>query len=481
MFREIITYAVEKDLIEERDRNYAANQLAGILETESSAPVDSDNIDDLLKPLLEDAAARGIIPSAHPDYADLLDSEIMGVFCDRPSNIQRKFYSFPTTRDSTDWFYQYNIDVNYIRMNRIKKNIKWQYLSKYGDLDITINLSKPEKDPLAIASQRHHVSSDYPKCLLCKENEGYFGHSSHPARQNLRLIEVPLNGEAWYLQYSPYIYYNQHSILLSAEHRDMVINANAFRNFLAFLDIFPHYFIGSNADLPIVGGSILSHDHYQAGMHEFPLNRARSLYTYERDGIKYDILDWGMNTIKLSSTDKDKLVSEADSLLKYWRGYSNPPLEIFSHSGDTPHNTITPIARKSCDIYELYLCLRNNFTNDKYPLGIYHPHPEYHHLKKENIGLIEVLGLAILPGRLKNQLETMRNYLLNGIYSEDLAPHKVWLDELKAKYTFTSENTDQILKDEIGQVYCNILDNCGVFKDSGDLKVFFESWLNQGE
>ncbi len=481
MFQNIITYALKKNLITKRDVPYITNQLAGlfkITDPHSTSNEYSDSIDDILAPLLEYAVEQDMIQSLHPDFADLLDSEIMGILCDRPSIIQQKFSEFSSTKEATDWFYQYNIDINYIRMNRINKNIIWNSPSPYGELEITINLSKPEKDPLAIAAQKNQAQSNYPKCLLCCENEGYFGHISHPARQNLRLIELEINNETWYFQYSPYIYYQHHGIVLSSEHRPMVINKKSFENLLGFLDQFPHYFIGSNADLPIVGGSILSHDHYQAGSHTFPLNKAETYLLHQQNQVSFSVLNWPLNVVLLSSSDKNQLIEYADSLLTFWRKYNNPSLQIFSHTDDTPHNTITPIARKNGDNYELYLTLRNNFTTTEHPLGLYHPHQEYHHIKKENIGLIEVLGLAILPGRLTHEIELMKSYLLDNQTTPDLEIHMDWLNQLSKKHKFTKENIHEILLQEIGIVFSKVLENCGVFKNIDDFKNFMQQWID---
>ena len=484
MLQEIIQYGIDKNLITERDRDYIANQLADILQV----PVDSDkiaeatidNIDDLLYPLLQEAHKKGMIESLHPDFADLLDSHIMGVFCDKPSAIQNHFDHLYATspKQATDWFYQYNIDVNYIRMNRINKNIQWKHSSPYGDLEITINLSKPEKDPLAIAAQKNNQSTNYPLCVLCKENEGFFGHISHPARQNLRLISLTLNDKPWYFQYSPYIYYNHHSIVLSEQHENMLINKDTFKNLCAFLDLFPHYFIGSNADLPIVGGSILSHNHYQAGAHIFPINHAKILKSYHSkdEGIKFSLLKWPLNVIRLSSKNSGLIIKSAVSLSNFWENYNNAPLNIFSHTGGVRHNTITPIARKNGDYYELDLTLRNNFTTSEHPLGLYHPHQEYHHIKKENIGLIEVMGLAILPGRLENEIKLMEEYLLKGTSAPELDTHLPWLDLLKTQNTITAENIQSILREEIGKVFSKVLEDCGVFKSFEDFDLFFQEW-----
>ncbi|MGL5955521.1 MAG: UDP-glucose--hexose-1-phosphate uridylyltransferase [Brevinema sp.] len=481
MFDNIIHYALSKKLITKRDIPYIINSLAEILEIPNPFQQDNqqttDGIDSILAPLLIQAEKRGILKSLHPDFSDLLDTKIMGVFCDKPSIIQHKFEQFSTTLDATQWFYQYNIDINYIRMQRIQKNIQWKYDSPYGELEITINLSKPEKDPLLIATQKKQQQNNYPLCVLCKENEGYFGNISHPARQNLRLIEITLNQESWYFQYSPYIYYPHHSILLSSEHRPMVINKKTFQNLLLFLDQFPHYFIGSNADLPIVGGSILSHDHYQAGMHTFPLNNAIPIKQYMINNVSCSLLKWPLNVILLSSTDKDTLVNYANSLLSFWKNYSNPTLGIFSHTDDIPHHTITPIARKHKENYELYLTLRNNYTTKEHPLGVFHPHSEHHHIKKENIGLIEVLGLAILPGRLKTEIQFMKQYLLQNIDNPDIDIHKEWLDQIKTNHQFTEQNIDQLLQQEIGFVYSQVLENCGVFKHIDDFDDFINHWI----
>ncbi|MGL4676150.1 MAG: UDP-glucose--hexose-1-phosphate uridylyltransferase [Brevinema sp.] len=484
MFKNIINYALNKNLITKRDVPYVINALAGLLSitnplvSNTDNPKVQDNIDSILAPLLIQAEKQGLLKSLHPDFSDLLDTQIMGIFCNTPSIVQNIFEQFSDTQKATDWFYQYNIDINYIRMQRILKNIQWNYDSPYGALEITINLSKPEKDPLAIIAQTQQIQHDYPLCVLCKENEGYVGNISQPARQNLRLIEIQLNQESWYFQYSPYIYYPHHSILLSSEHRPMVINKKTFQNLLLFLDQFPHYFIGSNADLPIVGGSILSHDHYQAGRYTFPLNYALPLKQYSLNTIECSLLKWPLNIILLSSSNKYTLIDYAHSLLEFWKSYNNPSLGIFSHTDHTPHNTITPIARKNKDKYELYLTLRNNYTTTEHPLGVFHPHAEYHHIKKENIGLIEVLGLAILPGRLKKEIQFMEQYLLQNIEISEINTHKEWLDHLKTKYQFTKQNIDQILQQEIGLVYSQVLENCGVFKNTEEFDNFTNCWLS---
>jgi len=486
----LITYAISHHLIYERDRLFIRNQLAYILNITNPLEIPkkpySNNIEELLQPVLEYAVANGIIKSLNPYFADLFDTLIMGVFCDFPSYIQINFEKLhkESPQKATNWFYQYNIHTNYIRMNRIKKNIKWSSITKYGSIEITINLSKPEKDPKAIAEAQNLPTNNYPQCFLCKENEGYMGSLSHPARQNLRTIQIKLLNENWYFQYSPYIYYPEHSILLSETHQSMKINQNTFKNLLEFLIKFPHYFIGSNADLPIVGGSILAHEHYQTGKYSFPINNAKCFKNYTFYDIKFSLLEWPLNVIRFSSKNINTLQFYANSILNYWKEYSNPDLDIHAFTNQESHNTITPIARLNKENYELDIVLRNNKTNTQYPMGIFHPHQEYHHIKKENIGLIEVMGLAILPGRLLKEIELIKKILLikdltilNEIPS--LERHSLWIKKMFNTYQFTEHNINQIIQDEIAKIFVLVLEDCGVFKRKNEFQEFFELWLNK--
>lgn len=487
MLENLLNYAIKHGLIMERDRNFCRNQIAALLKIKNPELLPfaypSDNVDELLAPLLELAVQNGVLTSTHPDYADLMDTAIMGCLCPMPHFIQDRFnadYKI-SPKLAMDNFYQFSIASNYVRINRIKKNIAWSAMTDCGELDITVNLSKPEKDPIAIALAKNEISSDYPQCLLCKENEGYAGTLTRPARQNLRLISMELEGEEWFFQFSPYVYFNQHSVLLSKEHRPMKISADTFKRIFAFLEKFPHYFIGSNADLPIVGGSILFHDHFQAGEHEFPLDKTESFYQFQKDNLEVQLLNWPVSVVRFLSEDPQVLTNSAVKLLDYWREYSNPKLDILAHTGTEPHNTITPIGRKKGNIFQLDLALRNNRTDEKHPLGIFHPHLERHHIKKENIGLIEVLGLAILPGRLLEELKHIKKYLVEkSIKSAEkdllMQKHIPWMKDLAKKYTFTKENIENILHTEVAYIFYDVLKDCGVFKKNEDFKNFINDF-----
>ena len=484
----IIRYAIKHDLIKERDFIYSKNRLSFLLKIENpnsdkllidESKIDTSNIDEVLKPLLEIAKKNNIIESTHPDYADIFDTEIMSIFTPTPSIIEEKFNSLykKNYKLATDYLYNLSIASNYVRMNRIKKNIKWSAYSEYGKLNITINLSKPEKDPKAIAAEKDKPKSSYPSCLLCKENEGFAFDNFRQARQNLRMVEIKLNNEVWHLQYSPYIYYPEHSIILSSEHRPMVINEKTFSNLLNFLDMFPHYFIGSNTDIPIVGGSILSHDHYQAGVFEFPINIADIMHSINYDDIKISLLKWPLNVLRLKSENKESIIKLSVKILEYWKKYNNHNLGIYSNTADIRHNAITPIARKNNGFYEMDLALRNNMTSDEHPLGIFHPHADKHHIKQENIGLIEVMGLAILPGRLLEELNMLKKLLLENKIEEIknntlTCKHYLWSLEILKKYKINSNNIDEIFNNEIAEVFCEVLKDCGVFKNNDDFKTF---------
>ena len=472
--KDLVGYAVRTGLIEESDRTWAANALLEAMRLDSwEEPQEAQErpLEDILRELLDDAAARGLI---HDDVTsrDLFDTELMGRLTPRPSQViqdfSRRYQASP--KEATDWLYRFSQDTDYIRRYRIARDVKWQAATAYGELDITINLSKPEKDPRAIAAAKAAPQSGYPKCLLCKENEGYAGRLNHPARQNHRVIPVTINGEDWFLQYSPYVYYNEHCIVFNGRHTPMKIEKATFRKLLDFVKQFPHYFVGSNADLPIVGGSILSHDHFQGGRYTFAMERAPIEQTVAfRDfpDVEAGIVKWPMSVIRLRCAVDRRLVELADRILAAWRGYTDEAAFIFAETDGEMHNTITPIARMREGQFELDLVLRNNITTEEYPLGVYHPHQELHHIKKENIGLIEVMGLAVLPARLKDELHGMAQALVRGDdlrQDETLRKHADWADELKTRYTFTADNAEELLRREVGTVFAAVLEHAGVYK-----------------
>ena len=419
---ELLDYASDESLIKDLDRAYCANRLLGIYgknEFEYVRPMEKRPLEEILADACHIAYEMGLIEGESPDFTDPFDTKLMGELTPMPSTVIDSFYGLykenPTL--ATDYFYHISTSSNYIRLDRIKKDLKWSVGSEYGDVDLSINLSKPEKDPKAIALARSKPQSDYPRCALCHENEGYFGTLTKPARQTLRQIPFDMAGEKWYLQYSPYVYYNEHCIALSEEHKPMAINRSTFSKLLNFVTSFPHYFIGSNADLPIVGGSILSHDHMQGGRYTFAMERAKTLCEINFTGyadVDAQIIKWPLSVIRLNCNDKDRLVEHADKILGCWREYTDEDSFILAYTDGEPHNTITPIARRRGDGYELDLTLRNNITTEEHPLGVYHPHAEHHNIKKENIGLIEVMGLAVLPSRLKSELDIMCEAILQG-------------------------------------------------------------------
>ena len=469
----LVNYAVDCGLIEDEDRVYAFNCLLELMELDSAdgegtitAP-----LHEILDALCDDACRRGILDD-NIVARDLFDTKLMGALTPFPHEVRRKFFALysRSPESATDWYYQFSQDTNYIRRDRIKKDRKWTYDCEYGSLDITINLSKPEKDPRAIAAARNAPQTDYPKCQLCSENEGYAGRFNHPARQNHRLIPVTIAGSPWYLQYSPYVYYNEHCIVLNSQHTPMKIDRSCFCKLYDFVKHFPHYFVGSNADLPIVGGSILSHDHFQGGHYEFAMAKAPVETPLEFTGftdVKAGIVRWPMSVIRLMCPDSDRIIDLADKILSAWRAYSDPAVSVFAETDGVPHNTIAPIARKRGENFELDLVLRNNLTTKEHPLGLFHPHAKLHHIKKENIGLIEVMGLAVLPSRLKTELAQLRQAILDNAdirADEALAKHADWVDELREKYAFSPENTEEILCREVGAVFRQVLEDAGVFK-----------------
>ena len=473
--KKLVCYGLEKELFTERDRIYVTNRILEILgldEFDCDETFTDVNLEETLKELLDFAVKKGIIEDSIV-YRDLFDTKLMGAMMPRPSEVTERFGELykDSPKTATDYFYKLSCDSDYIRRYRVERDVKWVTSTEYGDLDITINLSKPEKDPKAIAAAKNAPQAGYPKCMLCRECEGYAGRVNYPARQNHRVIPVTINNTDWCFQYSPYVYYNEHCIVFNSKHTPMAINRDTFKKLLDFVKQFPHYFVGSNADLPIVGGSILSHDHFQGGNYTFAMAKAPVEYplTFEGfDDVDAGILKWPMSVIRLSSPDPDRLIELADKILAAWRGYTDEAAFIFAETDGEPHNTITPIARKNGERYELDLVLRNNITTPEHPLGVYHPHSELHHIKKENIGLIEVMGLAVLPSRLKNEIALLETAILENrdiSNDETLSKHAEWTKEIKAKYSDINENNiDKIIKDEIGLVFAKVLEHAGVYK-----------------
>ncbi len=478
----LVQYGLDCALIEPCDTNFITNQLLqalGLDSFEPAAPVDLP-LEEILKGLVDDAVRRGIC-GEDITSRDLLDTKLMGILTPPPREVRKKFAEAyrESPEAATDWYYRFCQDTDYIRRYRIVKDVRWKTDTEYGKLDITINLSKPEKDPKAIAAAKNAPQSGYPKCQLCAENEGYAGRMNHPARQNHRIIPLEIAGQNWFLQYSPYVYYNEHCIAFNASHTPMKIDRAAFEKLLDFVTIFPHYFIGSNADLPIVGGSILSHEHFQGGRYCFPMEQApveQEITFRGYEDVKAGLVKWPMSVIRLDCPDKNKLVDLSDKILKAWRGYSDEEAFIFAETHGESHNTITPIARRRGESYELDLVLRNNITTEEHPLGVYHPHAELHHIKKENIGLIEVMGLAVLPSRLKGELAALEEAILAGAdigADPVLSKHAPWVEELKTRHTFTKENTAAILQEEVGQVFAKVLEHAGVYKRTEDGRKAF--------
>ncbi|PYH27884.1 Galactose-1-phosphate uridylyltransferase [Bacillus altitudinis] len=489
---QLIQYGVNKELISPLDMDYTRNRLLEVLgldDAEARTVSGDSDLEDILMPMLDWAVETGLIPDGTDTYRDLLDAKIMGCLVAPPSVIYAKFEEKRKhygPKAATSWFYEMQQHAHYIHTGRIAKNVQWFTPTEDGELEITINLSKPEKDPKAIAEAKKLSQKQYPLCLLCKENVGFGGRINHPARQNHRIIPVTLTNESWFMQFSPYVYYNEHCIVFKGEHEPMQISKKTFERLLSFISIYPHYFIGSNADLPIVGGSILSHDHFQGGAHEFPMAKAKmeevfSLEKFPR--VKAGIVKWPMSVIRLQSSDQQTLAEAADFILHEWKMYSDPEAGLFSHTGETPHNTITPIARRHGDEYELDLVLRNNRTDKQHPDGIFHPHKEVHHIKKENIGLIEVMGLAVLPGRLAEELSQLKAALLSKHPLEEIKAcpsimkHESWAARLIEENTFTKDNVEAILQKEIGLIFSRILAQAGVFKRTEQGKTAFKRFI----
>ena len=476
--KKLVTYGLDTGLISEDDRYYAINQILDVLwiddyEEPQDEPGDID-LEEVLAELLNYAFETGIIPENSITYRDLFDTKLMNCLMPRPSEVEARFwglYNHQSPQAATEYYYKLSQDSDYIRRYRIKKDMRWVTASKYGDLDITINLSKPEKDPKAIAAAKLAKQSGYPKCQLCMENEGYAGRTDHPARNNHRIIRLKINDSQWGFQYSPYVYYNEHCIVFNGKHTPMKIERDTFVKLFDFVKQFPHYFLGSNADLPIVGGSILSHDHFQGGNYDFAMAKAKEeelfcIKGFER--VTAGIVKWPMTVLRTRSKNPEDLIELGTKVLEAWRAYTDESLFVFASTEGQPHNTITPIARKRGDEYELDLVLRNNITTEEFPYGVYHPHEELHHIKKENIGLIEVMGLAVLPSRLKDELSLISEYLIDGKdirNNESIDKHADWVDSFRAGYqSFTKDNVDEILEKEVGLVFERVLEDAGVFK-----------------
>ena len=483
--KKLVQYGIQTGLTPECERVYTTNLLLELYHEDEYEDTDCDLsgivLEDVLRDLLDEACNRGIIEDSIV-YRDLFDTKLMNCLLPRPAQIQKEFWELYKTSPvaATDYYYKFSQDSDYIRRYRVAKDMKWTVDTQYGTLDITINLSKPEKDPKAIAAARNAKASSYPKCLLCMENEGYAGRTNHPARENHRIIPVTINDSGWGFQYSPYVYYNEHCIVLNGEHVPMKIEKNTFRKLFDFVKLFPHYFLGSNADLPIVGGSILSHDHFQGGNYTFAMAKAPVISTFEVKGfedVKAGIVKWPLSVIRLQGKDENRIIDLADHILKAWRGYTDEEAFIYAETEGQPHNTITPIARMHDGLYELDLTLRNNITTEEHPLGVYHPHANLHHIKKENIGLIEVMGLAVLPARLKDEMERLKTCILEkkDLRSDEiLTKHADWAESFLPGYPeITPENIDHILRQEIGKVFCQVLEDAGVYKCSeSGLKAF---------
>ncbi len=481
--KKLICYGLNKGLFTKRDEIYVTNRILELLRLDEFCCEETFtdvNLEETLKEILSFAVEKGLIEDSIV-YKDLFDTSIMGAMLPRPSEVSDKFAELykESPKAATDYFYTLSCDSDYIRRYRVSKDIKWVTPTEYGDLDITINLSKPEKDPKAIAAAKSAPQAGYPKCMLCKECEGYAGRVNYPARQNHRIIPIKINGNDWCFQYSPYVYYNEHCIVFNALHTPMAINKDTFKKLLDFVRQFPHYFVGSNADLPIVGGSILSHDHFQGGNYTFAMAKAPIEHELTFEGfsdVKAGILKWPMSVIRTVSKDPNRLILLADKILTAWRGYTDEDAFIFAETDGEPHNTITPIARKNGENYELDLVLRNNITTKEHPLGVYHPHSELHHIKKENIGLIEVMGLAVLPARLKDEMALLEEAILQNkdiSADETLSKHANWAKDILSRRDVNKNNISDIIKEEIGIVFSKVLEHAGVYKRTDDgIKAF---------
>ncbi len=488
--KKLVQYGVERGLTPECERIYTTNLLLEAFGEDEYIEPEEDyqdvNLESTLKELLDEACKRGIIEDSIV-YRDLFDTKLMNCLMPRPAQIQKEFLEKynESPKAATEYFYELSQNSDYIRRYRVCKDKRWTVNSPYGTIDVTINLSKPEKDPKAIAAAKNAKASSYPKCQLCVENEGYAGRVNHPARENHRIIPLTINSTQWGFQYSPYVYYNEHCIVFNSQHVPMKIDEAAFRKLFDFVKQFPHYFLGSNADLPIVGGSILSHDHFQGGHYTFAMAKApieKEVTIPEYEDVECGIVKWPLSVLRIRHKDERRLIRLATHVLSNWRGYTDEDAFIFAETNGEPHNTITPIARKVGDIYELDLTLRNNITTEEHPLGVYHPHAEYHNIKKENIGLIEVMGLAVLPARLKEELEILAEYLAEGkevSSNEKIAKHADWVETFRSKYHgFTRENVDGILLEEVGLTFVKVLEDAGVYKCTAEGREAFMRFIH---
>lgn len=486
--KKLVQYGIDTGLMPECERIYATNLLLEMFHEDDYEDVEIAGeivLEDVLKELLDEACARGIIEDSIV-YRDLFDTKMMNCLMPRPAQVQKEFYDLykESPEKATNYFYKLSQDSDYIRRYRVCKDLKWKVPSKYGEIDITINLSKPEKDPKAIAAAKNAKTSAYPKCQLCVENEGYAGRVNHPARENHRIIPITINESKWGFQYSPYVYYNEHCIVFNGEHVPMKIDKNAFIKLFDFVKAFPHYFLGSNADLPIVGGSILSHDHFQGGNYTFAMAKASVEETFTVKGyedVEAGIVKWPLSVIRLRAKDEKRIIELADHILNAWRGYTDEEAFVFAETDGELHNTITPIARKKSEFYELDLALRNNITTEEHPLGLYHPHAQYHNIKKENIGLIEVMGLAVLPSRLKEEMEILGKYIVDKKdirENEKIEKHADWVERFLPAYKeITKENVDEILRAEIGKVFVGVLEDAGVYKCTEEGRAAFRRFI----
>ncbi|MBQ8869362.1 MAG: UDP-glucose--hexose-1-phosphate uridylyltransferase [Oscillospiraceae bacterium] len=484
----LVKYALDKKLISELDKTYTVNRIIEILNLNEYTyeACEETDLSVILNGICDYAVEQGIVEDSIA-YRDLFDTKIMGAVMPRPSEVIKEFNTLyqESPKVATEYYYDLSRNSNYIRVDRIKKDKKWTTETEFGTLDITINLSKPEKDPKAIAAAKNAKQSGYPKCLLCRENEGYAGRVDSPARQNHRIIPITVNQSAWGMQYSPYVYYNEHCIVFNFEHTPMKIEKATFVKLFDFVKLFPHYFLGSNADLPIVGGSILSHDHFQGGRYDFAMAKAPIEKTITFDGfedVEAGIVKWPMSVIRLRGTNTDRIIELSDKILTKWREYTDEEAFIFAETDGVPHNTITPIARKNADMFEMDLVLRNNITSEEHPLGVYHPHAQYHHIKKENIGLIEVMGLAVLPARLERELSRLCDAIINGDdirADSELEKHADWVDEIKQKYSdLNKDNINGIIEKEVGIVFGKVLECAGVYKCTEDGRNAFMKFVN---
>ncbi len=484
----LVSYAMNTGLAEPVDHQVLTNRLLDLLHKDdyvASEEPQSEDLEEILGGILDYAVEKGLCDD-NITARDLFDTRIMGALTPMPREVVRTFRALyeQDPVKATDWYYKFSCDTDYIRRYRIARDMRWKYAGEYGEMDITINLSKPEKDPRAIAAAKNAPQSSYPKCQLCRENEGYAGRMNHPARENHRIIPIRMGGGEWFLQYSPYVYYNEHCIVFNGQHIPMKIDRAAFEKLLDFVTVFPHYFVGSNADLPIVGGSILSHEHFQGGHYTFAMEKApieKDVTFVGFEDIRAGIVKWPMSVIRLRGKEPKRLADLGEEILNLWRGYSDESVGVVAFSDGEPHNTITPIARRRGQDYELDLVLRCNITTREHPLGVFHPHADKHHIKKENIGLIEVMGLAVLPSRLKKELADLAQAIVTGadIAADPvLSKHEPWVGELRQRHSFTAENVDHILQEETGRVFAGVLEDAGVYKCTPEGRVAFQRFVD---